>query len=558
MTKKEIKNEQIDQRLSVVKLACLLFPGAICFTQIPGLNQIGPTLFPYSILVICALAIIYYGWAFVTKKKIDSRYRKRVSQWENIVIGMLIFGMIWISGGIDSPYKFMFLFIVITGTIQLGHKQGVYIGVGCSAAILGMDLIMVRGVEVNTYFENDLILSGAFLLTAWILGSYVEAERAHICELEDMVNYDGLTKAYNHRYFYERLKKGIRAAKMTEQEVAVLFIDIDYFKHYNDINGHLEGDKVLVQVADLLKEVVGESGIVARYGGEEFAVLLPNIGHQKGSEIAEAIRIGVEQTCFNGEENQPMGTLTVSIGIANYPDKAQNDMDLIKCADDALYRAKFFDKNRVETYSSILDELEKNIDKKDLELLGSIKTLVNMINIKDRYTYGHIERVVLYSRLLADYMELDEKDTRTLVCGAYMHDVGKIDIDKDILIKKMPLTQNEWGQLKEHPSKGEEIIQYVSCLQTARPLVRHHHERYDGTGYPDRLKGEEIPFLARMLTVVDSYDAMTSNRLYNKSKTMQEAIEEIERCKGTQFDPQIAELFIKMLKERQDKGKEIE
>ncbi|MGL4738367.1 MAG: bifunctional diguanylate cyclase/phosphohydrolase [Cellulosilyticaceae bacterium] len=553
MTKKQIKNEKIDQRLSVVKLACLLFPGAICLSKIADLNQVGVAFLPYSILVASGLAIIYYVWAFVTKKKIKDNNKKITYQIENIVIGVLMFMMILSSGDVESPHKFMLLFIIITGTIQLGHRYGICIGIVASFAILGMDLVMQPNQIVNIYFENDLILAGVFLLTAWILGSYVEAERDHISQLEEVVNYDGLTGVFNHRYFYETLKHQITIAKKTEAELAVLFIDIDYFKYYNDLNGHLEGDKVLRQVAELTKEIVGNAGIVARYGGEEFAVVLPHMGHAEACKVAEAIRYGIEENHFDGEENQPTGRLTVSIGVATYPEKAQDEVELIKCADDALYRAKFFDKNRVETYSSILDELEKNLDKKDLEVLGSIKTLVNMINIKDRYTYAHIERVVLYSKMIAEELSLSQEDKRTLICGAYMHDVGKIDIDRDILIKRMPLTSEEWVKMKEHPIKGEETIRYAGCLQAARPLVLHHHERYDGDGYPHGLKGEEIPYLARVLTVADSYDAMTSNRLYNKTKTKEEAIAELEKCKGTQFDPEITDIFIRMLRAREPK-----
>ena len=550
MIDKEFKKQRIEQRLSIVKLACLLFPAAITIKKFSDISNPKITLLPYSLWVAIALALIYYIWAFTTKRKIASKHINKISLLEYSVLGIILFILIILSGGVMSPNKFIFLFIIITATIQLGYKKGMYVAGIASLAILGLDLYEVRNVEVNPYFENDLILAGAFILTAWILGTYVESERSHINTLEDMVNYDGLTGLYNHRYFYEQLEKEFNLAKATQDALTMLFIDIDYFKYYNDLNGHLEGDNALKKIGKLLIDTVKGYGIVARYGGEEFAVLLPRLNHEEGSQLAELIRESVEATPFKGEKNQPGETLTVSIGIATYPSQSKDSIELIKYADDALYRAKFFDKNRVETYSSILDELEKNIPKKDLEVLNSIKTLVNMINIKDRYTYGHIERVVLYSRRLADALGLDDTDKRTLVCGAYMHDVGKIDIDKDILIKKMPLTPEEWEKLKEHPIKGEETIQYVTCLQNARPLVRHHHERYDGRGYPDGLKGEDIPYLARVLTVVDSFDAMTSNRLYNAAKSYEEALIELEKCKGTQFDPEIAECFIALIKSK--------
>ncbi len=133
-----------------------------------------------------------------------------------------------------------------------------------------------------------------------------------------------------------------------------------------------------------------------------------------------------------------------------------------------------------------------------------------------------------------------------------MHDIGKINISREILNKKMPLAKEEWEILKQHPVNGVEIIKPVSSLESISDLILHHHERYDGKGYPDKLKGDDIPFLARALTVVDSFDAMTSNRPYNRRKTYEEAIEELKRCSGTQFDPYIAEKFIKVIIENKD------
>ena len=269
--------------------------------------------------------------------------------------------------------------------------------------------------------------------------------------------------------------------------------------------------------------------------------------------MLDKIRMIIEKTKFYGEENQPNGVLTVSMGISTFPDKARNEVELIKSADDALYRAKFFNKNRVETYSSILDDLKNDIEEKDIELVTSIKTLISVINAKDRYTYGHSERVVLYSKLLAEKLGLSREDKTNLIQGSFMHDIGKINISKEILLKKMPLTKEEWEILKSHPEEGIEIIKPVKSLEKIIPIIKHHHERFDGTGYPSNLKGEEIPYLSRVLSVVDSFDAMTSNRPYNKRKTYEEAIVELRNFSGTQFDPSIAEKFIEVIEENKEK-----
>lgn len=547
------KQKQIGDIVSTVKLASLLFTGIILFKYI-FTNDINKISYPSAyyeiisiLLPLLMLLFIYFSWTFSTKNKIDNKYSNVINRIEVLLFIVLFTIIIYISGAYESDYKFLFLFIIITTTIQSGMKQGMISAVISSAIILIMDLIMMPGAEVNIYFENDLILAGIFILTAWPLGFYVKIEGEHIKKLEDMVNFDGLTNVYNHRYFQDKLKEKIEIGRKENKPVSMIFIDIDYFKHYNDLYGHQKGDNILRELAEIVTKSVREKDVVARYGGEEFAVILEDTTERETLEIAERIRANVEETYFDGEENQPKGKITASIGISVFPDKAKDELELIKSADDALYRAKFFNKNRVETYTSILDDLKKNIDDKDIELVTSIKTLISIINAKDRYTYSHVERVVIYSRLLADKLKLSEIDKSNLIYGAYMHDIGKINIPKEILVKRMKLEKEEWEELKQHPDNGVEIIKSVESLKDVIPLIKHHHERYDGKGYPNGLSGEEIPYLARVLTVVDSFDAMTSNRPYNRRKSYEEGIEELRKCSGAQFDPEIAKAFIEVI-----------
>lgn len=552
------KHKQINDIVSVVKLASLLFLGVILFKYFSRYSTLseqnyninGNLFMSISILIFL---FIYVIWTYSAINKINIKYIRFAQIFENLMFILLFFIAIIMSGANTSEYKLLFLFIITTATIQSGMKEGITIACISSALILIMDLLCEPNVAVNQYFENDLILSGIFILTAWPLGFYVKIESEHIKKLKSLANEDGLTGVYNHRFFHDVLRGKIIACEKKNNPLSLIFLDIDYFKHYNDLYGHQGGDEVLKTIGSLLKNSVRKEDIVARYGGEEFAIILPNTSEEDAIMIAENIRHKVEVTYFKGEENQPNGKLTVSIGISIYPEKAKNDVELIKSADDALYRAKFFNKNRVETYTSILDELKHNIDERDVELITSIKTLISVINIKDRYTYGHCERVVFYSRLLADKLEISEEDKRKLVYGAYMHDIGKIDISKEILNKKMPLTNEEWNILKRHPLNGVELIKPVKSFNNIAPLILHHHERYDGKGYPGNLAGEDIPFLARVLTVVDSFDSMTSNRPYNKRKTYEEAIEELKKCSGTQFDPMVANAFIEVIMEYKDK-----
>lgn len=556
---KKIRVKQINDMISIVKLASLMFTAMIFFQYFFDGNIFALGSFKDNLLLIpvfiigIILALMYIIWSFTDDRRLSKFNFKHKLVIENTLLILIFVLAIFVSGGNESEYKYIFLFIIMSTTIQSGLKSGIIISIISSLTILTMDVVCLPNVAVNKYFQDDLILSGIFILTAWPLGFYVKIEGEHISKLEELVNKDGLTGVFNHRYFHETLKEKIALSEKEKKPISLIFVDIDYFKHYNDLYGHQKGDEVLRTIGKILRENLRENDVPARYGGEEFATILPNTTEEEALVLADKIRKVIESTKFYGEENQPKGVLTASMGISIYPDKAKNDIELIKSADDALYRAKFFNKNRVETYTSILDELKSDIEEKDVELVTSIKTLIGVINAKDRYTYGHSERVVFYSRLLADKLELSNEDKNLLVYGAYMHDIGKINISMDILVKKMPLTNEEWEILKCHPVEGTEIIKPVKSLENIIPIILHHHEKYDGTGYPGQLKGENIPYLARVLTVVDSFDAMTSNRPYNVRKTYDEAIVELKKYSGKQFDPEIADKFIELIEEYKDK-----
>lgn len=547
------RKKQIKDMVSIVKLVSLMLTSIVFLQNIFGEEKYYKSAFElqteFVLFFITGLVIlsIYFIWTFSTNSKFAKRNMKYGNWIENSLFILIFFIAIIISGGHESEYKILFLFIICSATIESGLTTGISVAGISSVLILFVDLIAGSNGDVNIYFENDIILSGVFILTAWPLGFYVKVEGEHIKKLEDLVNKDGLTKLFNHRYFHEKLKSEIEIANKNKEKISMIFFDIDYFKNYNDLYGHQEGDKVLKKIGKIVNKFVREKDIAARYGGEEFSIIMPNTGEEEAMKVADALRKAIEEEKFYGEENQPNGRITVSIGVSVYPDKAKSEVDLIKSSDDALYRAKFFNKNRVEKYISVLEELEKEIDEEDNELITSIKTLISVVNAKDRYTYGHSERVVMYCKLIADKLGLNKKDKDTLIYSAYVHDIGKVNVPKEILIKKMPLTNEEWELLKQHSADGAEIVKPAKSLQDTIPIVLSHHERYDGRGYPCNLKGEEIPYLARVLAVVDSFDAMTSNRPYNRRKSYEEAIMELKGCSGTQFDPVIVDKFIEIL-----------
>ncbi len=202
-------------------------------------------------------------------------------------------------------------------------------------------------------------------------------------------------------------------------------------------------------------------------------------------------------------------------------------------------------------------ELEKTYERLEKSYIESIQTIRYTVEAKDTYTRGHSDRVSEYSVLIGKKLNLNESDIKLLQIGGLFHDVGKIGVPDSILQKNAKLTDDEYSEIKNHPSIGAHILSTASIFKDIIPIVKHHHERYDGKGYPGKLKGEEIPYLARIAAVADAFDAMTSRRVYRNSLPINTVIEEIEDNKGTQFDPQIADAFLDILKNDFDKIKEI-
>ncbi|MCT4594547.1 MAG: diguanylate cyclase [Anaeromicrobium sp.] len=543
---REIKIHEI---VSIVKVLTILQGAIILFVGLDfnlGISLVQKLQYNVLMLILILMIILVTAYRLST----NGHEGKIIHIIETILMLFFLTILINITGGYLSLYKPIFIFLIIVSSIQHGKKIGLNMAGICSIIILGIDLIEAGYRGINSYFESDLIVSGIFILTAWLLGHYIELENEYRDSIMELAVKDELTDLYNHRYFQEYLHRVIKRAEEEKNVVSLLLLDIDYFKNYNDCYGHTAGDHVLRQIGRILKRQAGDKAMVARYGGEEFAIVIPGKNLNEAVVIGENIRLAVEKNNFYGEEALTYGRLTISVGVSSYPEKSIGKSELINSADDALYRAKFFHKNRVESYVSILEELKNEIEDKHIDIISSIKTLISVINAKDRYTYAHTERVVMYCDILGHRLGLNEWDTKKLKYGAYLHDIGKINLSKALLNKKTKFTNEEWANMKMHPNYGVDIIKPVESLKDIVPLILHHHERYDGGGYPSGISGENIPYLSRILTVVDSFDAMTSNRPYKMGKSSEAAIEELLKNKGIQFDPHITDEFIKIIKEK--------
>ncbi len=448
--------------------------------------------------------------------------------------------------GRNLPYSesILLLPVFITASI-MGKIPGLIMATICSAILILYEMTVMPGVEFLPAVESGLILISLMYVVGWFIGGLTNLEAKSREYLIEIANTDILTGLYNHRYFQEMLRDCFSKEVSTDNPLSLLLMDIDYFKNYNDNFGHVAGDEVLKKFGNILKASVQKPGFVARYGGEEFVIVLPGHNSEEALKKAEEIKNTINSHKFYGEEHQPGGKVTVSCGIATSPAHAATPKDLIKHADSALYRAKSLNKNKVELYFSVFDDLELNEDEK--ELLNSIRTLISVINAKDRYTYGHSERVTEYAVKLAKKIKLPENEIKLLKYAAFLHDIGKIEIERDILNKPGLLNEKEWDILKQHPRWGSDIVKPVSQLCPAVPVILYHHENYDGSGYPEGIAKDNIPILARIIRIVDSFDAMTSHRTYKTNMSFEEAITEIRRCSGTMFDPQLANEFIELI-----------
>ncbi|MHB8963847.1 MAG: bifunctional diguanylate cyclase/phosphohydrolase, partial [Saccharofermentanales bacterium] len=541
-----IKQKKVQEILFLVKLASLLFAVIAYFRffvkELSHDNQIQFFNSLNTATVLLILTVTYLLWSFIEQKSKEANNLFYRFAQPGIFI-LFYSGAIFFTGLYESHFKFLFIFLIVSYTIERGLKGGLIIAGVSSALIFGMDLLLVPDNGVNYYFEDDISLIGLFFIIATTVGYYVNLERGHIRHLNTLVNQDTLTGLFNHRYFHECLNNALKSAKTHRRPLSLLMCDMDYFKQFNDIHGHQGGDELLHDVAKFFIDHLSKQHPVFRYGGDEFAVLLPNVSPEEAKSIANDLREKFAAKIFKGEEYLPNENFTMSIGISTYDPAQKTTPKLLRDADVALYKAKIFRKNRVEAYVSILDELnlheKAGIDSESM--VTSIKTLISVINSRDKFTYTHLQRVVAYCKLFAEDLGLNEEDKKQLCYAAYIHDIGKIDVPKEIVAKTGDLTREEWEILKTHPAIGAEMIKNVESLGTVYDIILQHHERYDGEGYPSGIKGTAINYLARVLTVVDAFDAMTSERPYQAKKTYIEGIKELNRCRGEQFDPDIVD-----------------
>jgi len=386
-------------------------------------------------------------------------------------------------------------------------------------------------------WQRDAILSVALIGPLLAIALYQRSTHKALRAMRLALT-DPLTGLGNHRHFQDRLHRELAVAADRGVPFTLCLLDVDDLKRINDRFGHPVGDRVLSQIATRLRQ----NGEAFRLGGDEFALLLP----EQSSEVAHATAISVVAR-IGSLELESVGPVTVSAGFASFPEHGAERDELIRLADSALYWAKEHGKDRVRMWRPDvveLAELRKLAAGPDQAArYRAAASLAKAVDARDAYTGSHSQRVSDLAARVAARLEVGPEQIELTRLAASLHDLGKLAIPEEILRKPGPLTDGERLVLERHPQIGFRMLESLGVDPVAA-FVLHHHERWDGAGYPDSLAGDEIPLGARIIFVVDAYDAMTSDRVYRARLSEGEAIEELRRCAGSQFDPAIVDALV--------------
>lgn len=389
-----------------------------------------------------------------------------------------------------------------------------------------------RALETNEVqqFEYSLKVSGRdqYFETRFMMVTKEEVlaivrniteNKEHLERIEHLSFHDQLTGLYNRRFYEEELK---RLDTVRNLPLSLVMLDVNGLKLTNDAFGHLAGDELLKSVSNVLMNQCRTDDIIARIGGDEFILLLPATTHAEASKIVERIQAEMKHLSVS---NVPV---SVSIGCQTKNNDIEPIMDVFVKAEDQMYRKK-------------LTESQSMRNK-------TIQVILETLNAKNEREKIHSENVSIISRIIGEELELDDQLLKEIEIAGLMHDIGKIAISESVLNKEGPLTESEYVEVKKHPESGYQILKSVDAYSSLAEYALSHHEWYDGTGYPKGLKGIEIPLISRIISVADAYEAMISDRAYRRAMSHEDAIEELNRCAGTQFDPEIVEAIVRHYK----------
>ena len=429
---------------------------------------------------------------------------------------------------------------------RMGVRSAVVVPLHYDRAVVGV--LQVTSPELYAFGPMDeyaLHLMAGLIAAAMSHAAEFKAKQellAHkerlLTEAREQADRDPLTGLLNHRAFHKKLEEEADRAQRTGERVALVVIDLDNFKFFNDAYGHLVGDEVLKQVGRAIAHSCRSYDTSARYGGDEFALLLPGIGAETTENITQRLN-----AAFDALEYRPVDggaiPLSLSLGVSVFPEDGPGRLDALETADTRLLQTKYGGGTSEALTARMRSHL--NCSMANFSMLNA---LVTAVDTKDRYTRRHSEDVMGYSYQIAFQLGLDESACNLVLAAALLHDVGKIGVPNYILRKPGKLTDEEYKAIKQHPIMGAVIVGAVSGLESTLDAIRHHHERWDGKGYPDGLRGDATPLLARLMAVADAYSALTTDRPYRKGMEAARALAILEDGAGTQWDPACVSAFL--------------
>ena len=391
---------------------------------------------------------------------------------------------------------------------------------------------LIDGYAMNKRFirPDGSVVWVKMVVAPLSFGNQTGENQEHLCLIEDiddqkkkeqeiryLNDHDYLTGLYNRRYYEEEKKRLDSAGNLP---ISVIIGDINGLKLINDAFGHTAGDRLIEDTARILLSCCREQDILARTGGDEFFILMPGTGRDEALAMLKKIQKACDDECFNNEVHY----INISLGF-NTKEKIEEDMDqVIKTAEDYMYKRKLLEHK--SSHSAI------------------IATMKSTMFAISQETEEHANRLVALAQIIGGKLELSQTELDELVLLATLHDIGKLGIDGHILNKADKLTDAEWAGMKKHPEIGYRIAMSTPELMPIAEYILRHHECWDGTGYPNGLKEDDIPLFSRILAVIDAYDAMTTDRIYRQAISKEAAIDEITRNAGTQFDPNIVKIII--------------
>ena len=436
------------------------------------------------------------------------------------------------------------------------------------AASIGVSLTTLLVTSHWRYRFNSMIKAaeriagGDYTTTVPVKGKGLEARLAQaindiagaLTATHDQATVDRLTGVANRQALLAALFSEVERASRYDRSLSVAFVDIDHFKAVNDNYGHHVGDVVLRGVAQTISANLRASDMIGRYGGEEFMLILTETGVEEGAVLTEKLRTLVQRQHFTVEGN-PALAVTISIGIAGGSGQQLRMETLVRDADAAMYSAKSLGRNQTYIFSEPDDDARvprapisaagraRAVEIGQLARAAATAALTSVLSPLPHYRGQPSAMIASIVVALARQLQLPEVEIDRLRVAALLHDVGKVAVPEEILEKPSALTSAEWRTVVQHPRIGQVILEQAAALRDAVPIILHHHERFAGHGYPFGLRAQEIPLGARIVAIADAYDAMIHDRPYKRAISHAEAIEELRRHSGTQFDPELVELF---------------